>query len=139
MAVRTMSSDAHNRSITERYFHGKYFYAKAMLAAGPANLLINGISQPVSLFLTGNPSSKKSTVLELLRPLPQVVWSDSFSPASFVSGARNMEEADLLPRLRNRCLITPELSTLFSGKNLPETLGILTRVLDGRGLSLIHI
>jgi hypothetical protein len=103
------------------------------LASGYATLFINGITQPISLFLLGDPSTKKSTLLEIMRGLDRVLWSDIFSPASFVSGARDIEGGDLLPRLRNRCLITPELGVLFKDRNLPQTLGLLTRLLDGMG------
>ena len=120
-------------SIIERYFPDKFFYLKLVLASGYATLFINGITQPISLFLLGDPSTKKSTLLEIMRDLNLVLWSDIFSPASFVSGARDIDGGDLLPRLRNRCLVTPELGVLFKDRNLPQTLGLLTRLLDGFG------
>ena len=120
-------------SIIERYFPDKFFYLKLVLASGYATLFINGITQPISLFLLGDPSTKKSTLLEIMRDLNLVLWSDVFSPASFVSGARDIDGGDLLPRLRNRCLVTPELGVLFKDRNLPQTLGLLTRLLDGFG------
>jgi len=120
-------------SIISRYFPDKFFYLKLILASGYATLFINGITQPISLFLLGDPSTKKSTLLEIMRGLDKVLWSDIFSPASFVSGARDIEGGDLLPRLRNRCLVTPELGVLFKDRNLPQTLGLLTRLLDGMG------
>jgi len=119
--------------IIERYFPDKFFYLKLVLASGYATLFINGITQPISLFLLGDPSTKKSTLLEITRGLDKVLWSDIFSPASFVSGARNVENEDLLPRLRNKCLVTPELGVLFHDRNLSQSLGLLTRLLDGMG------
>ena len=120
-------------SIIERYFPNKFFYLKHVLAAGYSTLFINGITQPISLFLLGDPSTKKSSLLEIMRGLDKTLFSDIFSPASFVSGARDIEGGDLLPRLRNRCLVTPELGVLFKDRNLPQTLGLLTRLLDGFG------
>ncbi len=120
-------------SIIERYFPDKFFYLKLVLASGYATLFINGITQPISLFLLGDPSTKKSSLLEIMRGLDKVLFSDIFSPAAFVSGARDIEGGDLLPRLRNRCLVTPELGVLFKDRNLPQTLGLLTRLLDGFG------
>jgi len=120
-------------SIIERYFPNKFFYLKLVLAAGYGTLFINGITQPISLFLLGDPSTKKSSLLEIMRGLDKALFSDIFSPASFVSGARDIEGGDLLPRLRNRCLVTPELGVLFKDRNLPQTLGLLTRLLDGMG------
>ena len=78
-------------SIISRYFPDKFFYLKLILASGYATLFINGITQPISLFLLGDPSTKKSLpCLEIMRGLDRVLWSDIFSPASFVSGARDM-------------------------------------------------
>jgi len=134
MATRTLTDFEQLESIIERYFPDKFDYLKIVLAAGYSTLFINGITQCNSLFLIGDPSTKKSTLLEIMRGLDRVIFSDIFSPASWVSGARNVEgNDDLLPRLRNRCLVTPELGVLFKDRNLPQTLGLLTRLLDGMG------
>jgi len=134
MAIRTLTDFEQLESIIERYFPDKFDYLKIVLAAGYSTLFINGITQCNSLFLIGDPSTKKSTLLEIMRGLDRVIFSDIFSPASWVSGARNVEgNDDLLPRLRNRCLVTPELGVLFKDRNLPQTLGLLTRLLDGMG------
>ena len=49
---------------------------------------------------------------------------------------RALAKIDLLPRLRHKVLLTPELSTIFRGK--PDELAVafarITRVLDGQGL-----
>ncbi len=133
MATRTLTDFEQLESIIERYFPDKFDYLKIVLAAGYSTLFINGITQPISLFLLGDPSTKKSSLLEITRNLDKVLWSDIFSPASFISGARDIEGGDLLPRLRNKCLVTPELGVLFKDRNLPQTLGLLTRLLDGFG------
>ena len=133
MATRTLTNFEQLESIIERYFPDKFDYLKIVLAAGYSTLFINGITQPISLFLLGDPSTKKSSLLEITRNLDKVLWSDIFSPASFISGARDIEGGDLLPRLRNKCLVTPELGVLFKDRNLPQTLGLLTRLLDGFG------
>ena len=133
MATRTLTNFEQLESIIERYFPDKFDYLKIVLAAGYSTLFINGITQPISLFLLGDPSTKKSSLLEITRKLDKVLWSDIFSPASFISGARDIEGGDLLPRLRNKCLVTPELGVLFKDRNLPQTLGLLTRLLDGFG------
>ena len=91
MATRTLTDFAQLESIIERYFPDKFLYLKLVLASGYATLFINGITQPISLFLLGDPSTKKSTLLEIMRGLDRVIFSDIFSPASFVSGARNVE------------------------------------------------
>ena len=73
----------------------------------------------------------------------QLVYrSDKFTPASFVTHsaratAKRLAKADLLPKIRYKILLTPELSTIFRGKpdELAERFSIITRVLDGQGLT----
>jgi len=67
--------------------------------------------------------------------------SDKFTPASFVSQAANqptkaLAKVDLLPRIKDKILLTPELATIFRGKpdELTQTFSTITRVLDGQGL-----
>ena len=67
--------------------------------------------------------------------------SDRFTPRSLVSSAANvgrerLEQVDLLPRIRHRALITPELATIFRGNDdaLVDNFAILTALLDGEGL-----
>ena len=73
-------------------------------------------------------------------PHPLVYLSDNFTPAAFVTHAANMKKAalaqvDLLPRVRHKLLITPELAPIFRGKeaDLARTFAVLTRILDGDG------
>jgi hypothetical protein len=48
---------------------------------------------------------------------------------------KQLEEIDLLPKIKDKTLITPELAPIFSGKDEKqiEMFGILTRILDGKG------
>ena len=48
-----------------------------------------------------------------------------------------LAEVDLLPRIRHKVFLVPELAPLFGLRNedLLESFSILTRVLDGQGLS----
>jgi len=104
-------------------------------------LYIKDVTLPFALFLLGDPSSKKSTVLALFEGLNRVYKTDKFSPKSFVSqyGAMKKEDllqVDLLPRIKNRLFITPELAPIFGATEdeLRENMAIITRVMDGRGL-----
>ena len=65
MATRTLTDFEQLESIIERYFPDKFDYLKIVLAAGYSTLFINGITQPISLFLLGDPSTKKSSLLEI--------------------------------------------------------------------------
>ena len=78
--------------------------------------------------------------IELFRNYSNVYYSDSFTPKSFVSHStgvkkESLPEIDMLPRIKDKCLLAPELSPIFAKKDevVMENLGILTRVLDGHG------
>lgn len=106
-----------------------------------AELRINDISNPLGIIFVGNPSSGKTTVLEFFMGCEGLVYrSDHFTAASFVSGAakvpnEKLGDIDLLPKLKNKAFIVPDLSPLFgkSNERLKEDLGVLTRVFDGQG------
>lgn len=123
----------------EKNFPNRSFAIVAGLSV-KAQMQIEGITQPFTLIFMGNPSTHKSTILEIMGDLPDSYTSDSFTPRSFVSHSANvkkeeLEKVDLLPKIRHKTLITPELAPLFSGNRdaLMEFFGMLTRILDGRG------
>lgn len=120
-------------------FSGRAFALLVCLSV-KAQMHIEGVTQVIVLIIMGNPSSYKSTILEIMTELDDTYVSDSFTPKSFVSHSANskkkdLEKVDLLPRIRHKTLITPELAPLFSGNpdQLIEYFGMLTRILDGRG------
>jgi len=126
----------------ETNFRGRSFVLECCLSV-KAQLKVKNLTQPFALILMGNPSTKKSTMLDIVNSLPDCYKSDKFTPKSFVSHSANVKKEelskiDLLPRIRHKTLICPELAPLFSGneENLIEIFGLLTRVLDGRGLEL---
>lgn len=109
-----------------------------------ATLLLEDQQNPVALNFEGPPSSQKTTLLDCFDAagVDKVYRSDKFTPKAFVSHAAaikrdKLDEVDLLPRIRHRLLLVPELAPLFGLRNedLLENFAILTRVLDGAGLS----
>jgi hypothetical protein len=108
-----------------------------------AQILIVDITNPFALVLVDVPSAGKTIVLNFFAEIDGLTYaSDKFSPASFVSNAANVKksklpEIDLLPRLRYKMLLIRDMATVFSKREdeLNETLGTLTRVLDGEGLN----
>jgi hypothetical protein len=103
-------------------------------------LNIKGCSLPFAGIILGAPSSNKTLGIELFRGYSHVYYTDNFSSKAFVSRStgvpvEQLAEIDLLPKIKNRCLLAPELSPIFAKKDddLIEILGILTRVLDGHG------
>lgn len=104
-------------------------------------LNIDDINLPFMGVVFGAPSSMKTKLLKLLRMLPYSYPTDKFTARSFVSHSANMpkdklSQVDMLPQIKDKILLTPELSALFTGKDddIKEEFGIITRLLDGDGL-----
>ena len=148
----TLSEEEYQRGIeqsrkslvetVEKHFPGRSFVLLICLAV-KAQLLIEHITQPFALWLLGNPSTKKTTILELVDSLGESYLTDKFTPKSFVSHSANvkkneLKDIDLLPKIKGKVFITPELAPLITGNEdtLTENFGILIRVLDGHGLWL---
>jgi len=127
------------REVVERNFPGLWFVVEAILSV-IATLFIEDIINPASLFLIGAASSSKGTVLDMLRGLIRIYWSDEFTPSAFVSETTNktedeLKKIDLLPRIKDKALVVPELAPIFGARLdvLKKTISVLTRVLDGEG------
>jgi hypothetical protein len=109
--------------------------------ATAATLLLKSNGNPMALVLVGSASSGKTTVAHMIADHPLCYRSDTFTVASFVSQAANREakqldKVDLLPRIKHKVMVTPELAPIFRGKedDLVPRFTLLTRVLDGQGL-----
>jgi hypothetical protein len=105
-------------------------------------LNIGGCDLPFIGIILGRPSSYKTVVIELLKKWPNTYFTDNFTARSFVSHGTSvdleeLEEIDMLPRIRNKVFLTPELSPMFTSKeeDLIQILGIITRIADGHGYS----
>jgi hypothetical protein len=104
-------------------------------------LNIADITLPFMGLVFAVPSSLKTQFFELLRKLGYSYYSDKFTARAFVSHSATLandklHEIDMLPMIKDKILITPELSPLFTGKDddIKEQFGIITRILDGKGL-----
>jgi hypothetical protein len=103
-------------------------------------LNIKGCTLPFAGILLGPPSCLKTVILELFRKWLQTYYTDNFSARSFVSHStavskEQLQEIDMLPRIKDKLFITPELAPTFGAKDddLIQVLTILTRILDGHG------
>jgi DNA-binding transcriptional ArsR family regulator len=103
-------------------------------------LNIKGCTLPFAGFLLGVPSSTKTLAVEAFRESDNTYYTDNFSPKSLVShnsglSEEKLKEIDLLPKIKNKFFLTPELAPVFSMKDddLLQILGILIRILDGNG------
>ena len=129
----------HLKEIICKYFPDSWFEFKACLATY-CTLALKNLNGCPTLILVGMPSSEKTTDESFFYNSLLSYVSDEFSPRSFVSHAaavkkEDLGKIDLLPRIKNKCLITPELAPLFEApkEKLVENLSILTRILDGEG------
>ena len=104
-------------------------------------LNIDDITLPFMGIVFAVPSSLKTAFFKFLRNLKYSYYSDKFTARAFVSHSatvakEKLAEIDMLPQIKNKILLTPELSALFTGKDddIKEQFGIITRLLDGEGL-----
>jgi hypothetical protein len=130
------------QAVVEEHFPGLWPAVEAGLATA-ATLLLEANANPLALIYVGGPSSSKTTVADMFVAHSLCYRSDGFTPAAFVSQAANrtkkdLGQVDLLPRIKHKVLVTPELAPIFRGKedDLARTFSIITRVLDGEGLVL---
>jgi hypothetical protein len=103
-------------------------------------LNIEDITLPFLGIVFAAPSSMKTQIIELFEKWIYSYYTDKFTAKSFVSHSATvskdkLSEVDLLPRIKDKILLTPELSPLFTGKeeDIKEQFGIITKVLDGKG------
>jgi len=96
-------------------------------------LRIKNITLPFVGIILGPSGALKTAAVELYRNTKDTCYRDSFSAKSFVSHnsaipKEKLVEIDLLPAIKNKLFLTPELSPTFSKKEdeLNEILGIIT-------------
>jgi hypothetical protein len=104
-------------------------------------LNIQDITLPFMGIIFAVPSSLKTAFFKFLRILWYSYYTDKFTARAFVSHSANVAkekllEIDMLPQIKDKILLTPELSALFTGKDddVREQFGMITRLLDGEGL-----
>jgi hypothetical protein len=101
---------------------------------------IKDCTLPQIVIVLGAPSSLKTQGIELLKKWPGTYYTDNFSARSFVSHntsvkREELKEIDLLPKIKDKIFLTPELAPTFAAKDddLIQILGIITRIADGHG------
>lgn len=133
------------RKVIVESFDRHTWYLTEICLSGVATLLLEDVKNPVGINLEGPPSSGKTTVLSFFYPgkdLAHITYkTDAFTPASFVSHAANVKKdelakVDLLPKIKHKVLIVPELAPVFKDRqeDLVKNIAYLIRVFDGDGL-----
>lgn len=102
-------------------------------------------SNPLALIYEGGAGKGKSLLIDMLNPDRSQTRErshrlDNFTPKSFVTHTANvkkgeLENIDLLPKIKDKVLLTKELAPLLRGREeeLKANFSILTAVLDGKG------
>jgi hypothetical protein len=103
-------------------------------------LNIKDCTLPFAGILLASPGSAKTVVVQLFKGWRRTYSTDSFTAKAFVSHStavsrEELAEIDMLPKIKDKMLLTPELAPLFTSKeeDLANNFGIITRVLDGHG------
>jgi len=130
------------RDVVVKNFGERVWFITDACLSVVATLLLENITNPTGLNLIDSPSTEKTTILSWFYNIDGISYkTDNFTPASFVSHSSNVKEkdlpkVDLLPRIRHKCIIVPELAPIFQKRkeDLIENISILTRVFDGQGL-----
>jgi hypothetical protein len=106
-------------------------------------LNIDDCTLPLIGILLGRPGSGKTVVITLLSKWIYGYYTDDFSPKAWVShttsvdSQEELEAIDMLPKIKDRQFLTPELATLFNLKedDLRVALSRITRIADGHGFA----
>ena len=85
-------------------------------------LNIKDCNLPFAGIILGPPSSSKTVGIEMFRGTSNTFYTDSFSAKSFVSHNTSvprdkLQEIDLLPKIKDKVFLSPELSSTFSKKD----------------------
>ncbi len=85
----------------------------------------------------------KTVTLSLVEPWYYTFYTDSFSPKSWIThttavdSEEELSKIDMLPKVKDKHFLTPELAPLFTTdeKDLLQIWGTITRIADGNGLA----
>lgn len=89
---------------------------------------------PIWLMMVGEPSSNKTELVGLLRQAKDAYTLDTMTANPFISGAPEKERPhDLLPLLKDKCLIVKDYTSLFgmSEETVKKVISELVAIYDG--------
>ena len=85
-------------------------------------LHIKDCTLPFAGIVLGKPISLKTVGIEMFRKSRHTFYTDKFSSKSFVSHStaipkEDLVKIDLLPKIKNKCFLTPELAPVFAARD----------------------
>jgi hypothetical protein len=91
--------------------------------------------------ILGRPSGYKTVIVDRLKDWPFTFHTDKFSPRSWITHTsaleteEDLQRVDMLPKVKDRHFLTPELAPLFTSRDdeLAQSIGDITKLADGRG------
>lgn len=116
-----------------RHTGEKHDYVIKSILAVYISILIEK-KEPLWLLIVGNPSSNKTTLVDLIAPDPDVYRLDTMTSNPFSSGQREKEKPkDLLPLLDGKCFVIKEYATMFgrSDEMVKQLISDLVAIYDG--------
>ncbi len=144
--VQTSVTIADVEQVVNRHYHVLIGPVKCCLAVC-GSMALEKRTKPLCVILETASGYGKTAVLQMFFPTgprlqPFIYRSDKFTPKAFVSHASNIQRRDLpridlLPKLKDKTLITKELAPIFRGREeeMRENFGVLVSVLDGKGFT----
>lgn len=111
-------------------------------------LLLDDVQRCPGLVVSGPSSAGKTMLISFIKETeydgrPLVYWSDDITPASFVSHDASLDEeqlseVDLLPKIRHKTLVNPDMGGWFSGnfERTRDVMSKIARIMDGEGLMI---
>lgn len=114
-----------------------------VLLSAHATHLLDGMMAGLGVMIVGPSGCGKTTLLRAFYDLDgQVYRSEDLTSASFVShdasrSAEELEEIDLLPRIRHKTLVCADMAPWFQGPEevIGKKWGVFASVMDGDGYS----
>ena len=104
-----------------------------------AQMSIEGVSHPFTIFFTGN-ATDKNFITKCFKNNSNFYYTNTFTAKSMVSHSPRIRtwkirENDLLPKIRNKVLFSSNTDALFLGNKptVTDNISLMDSVLDGNG------
>lgn len=129
-------------AVVTNFDEAQWHLTEAILSTH-ATLFVSGVQNCAGLIVVGQSGAGKTTALKFFEGLSEQFYrSDEVTPASFVThdaslSEEQLEDVDLLPRIKHKSLLCRDMETWFSGDkdSIRTTMSRMTHLMDGEGLT----